>query len=134
MPRIFFENNIIHVKTDDLKSSQVDWEINAYFSALGAKFDEEKEIFSFTHLPPQVDLMKIIRDTKKLFEQKGCDTTLDENCEQIIKRFNESAVGLEKSLEKGRSIKESDNNSLTLPNYFKRKLMDYQQKSVKHLL
>ena len=133
MPQIFFENNIIHVKIDDLKSSQVDWEINAYFSALGAKFDDEKEIFSFTQLTPRTDLIKIIRDTKELFEQKGCETTLDQNCEQIIKQFNESAVGLEKSLEKGRTIKESDNNSLILPNFFKRKLMDYQKKSVKHL-
>ena len=83
MPQIFFENNIIHVKIDDLKSSQVDWEINAYFSALGAKFDDEKEIFSFTQLTPRADLIKIIRDTKELFEQRGCETTLDQNCGKI---------------------------------------------------
>ncbi|MBT4327995.1 MAG: DEAD/DEAH box helicase family protein [Candidatus Nitrosopelagicus sp.] len=117
----------------DLKSSDIDWRLNSFFKIVGAIFDESSNSFTFEKPPNMKNLHQILVDTKTFFDEKGCSVTFDQESEDILTRTVKDSLNFEKAKEIGLRIKESTEIDLELPNFFKRKLYDYQKQSVKHL-
>jgi SNF2 family DNA or RNA helicase len=133
MPHVSLENFKVTVSLSDLKSSDIDWRLNSFFKMVGAIFDESSNSFTFEKPPNMKNLHQILVDTKTFFDEKGCSVTFDQESEDILTRTVKDSLNFKKAKEIGLRIKESTEIDLELPNFFKRKLYDYQKQSVKHL-
>jgi len=133
MPSISLNNQIIEVSLSDLKSSDIDFEINLYFKNMDAKFDEINNSFSFQKPPGLSHLYIVLTDTIQFFKNKGWETSLDDTCQKLISKHSIAESNFEQAFEKGLAIKNSENITVDLPASFIRHLFDYQKKSVKHL-
>lgn len=133
MPRITLDEHKVSVSINDLKSSDIDRQTNWFFNACGAKFDESSNSFIFDRPPRKTTLFRILSDTKEFFESKGWTITFDQESQNLLTRQSKDALSLDVATDTGSGIKESNTVELSLPASFKRKLYDYQKKSVKHL-
>lgn len=133
MPSISLHNQKIQVSLKDVDIQDIDFETNLYFKGMSAVFDEESNSFTFEKPPNLTHLLRVLTDTREFFDGKGWNTTLDENCTQLLSKHSKDELGLENAIEIGGKIKKSNKIELELPSSFKRTLYEYQKKSVKHL-
>ena len=133
MPSISLDDHKISVSLKDLRSSDIDRRINSFFRIVGAVFDESTNSFTFERPPNMTNLYKILVDTKTLFDEKGWNVILDEQCTVLLTRHSKDSLNLDNAKETGSKIKDVPQVDIELPPFFKRNLFDYQKKSVKHL-
>lgn len=133
MPRITIDDHKVSVYLEDISSSEIDMRTNWFFKGFGAKFDESTNSFTFDKPPRKTTLFRILSDTKEFFEGKGWSIKFDQESQNLLTRQSKDALSLDVATDAGFGIKESTTVELSLPASFKRKLYDYQKKSVKHL-
>lgn len=107
--------------------------MNLFFKGVGAIFDEQTNSFTFEKPPNMSTLIKFISDITEFFKIRGFKTDLDQNCENLLSRQSKIELDLDNAYKVGTDIKSSTDVELNMPDIFKRKLLPYQKKSVKHL-
>lgn len=75
----------------------------------------------------------IIKETTEFLEGKGLRCDLDRSCENILAELSKSQNKLLDLSEIGLQVKKSTEATMELTKEFKRRLMSYQNKSVKHM-
>lgn len=135
MPSLTRVGNRLILSIADSPDLAANVETKMFFrSILDYHFDEKANLYVFNDIDDIVKTSRVIQDTVSFLAKRGKSCNLDGFSNTILNDSTKSGSDFVDSSMKGLAVKNSGQISLTLPVDFKRTLLPYQIKSVKHLV